>query len=71
MVCAERLRTILENRIGAQAGLPCDGRSPSRVTGSFGITAFREGETMESMIKRADTAMYQAKEQGKNRVVSL
>jgi diguanylate cyclase (GGDEF)-like protein len=71
MVCAERLRTILENRIGAQAGLPCDGHSPSRVTGSFGITAFREGETMESMIKRADTAMYQAKEKGKNRVIAL
>lgn len=71
LVCAERLRTILETRIGAQAGLPCGAGSPERVTGSFGVAAFREGDTMESMIKRADTAMYQAKEQGKNRVIAL
>jgi len=71
LVCAERLRTMLETRIGAQAGLPYNENSPSRVTGSIGVTAFCEGDTMESIIKRADMAMYQAKEQGKNRVVAL
>ena len=35
------------------------------------MTAFHEGETVEAMIKRADAAMYQAKEQGKNRVIAL
>jgi len=71
LVCAERLRNMLETQIGPRSGLPCIENSPSRVTGSFGVAAFLAGETMESMIKRADTAMYQAKDQGKNRVVAL
>ncbi|HEX7502747.1 MAG TPA: sensor domain-containing diguanylate cyclase, partial [Acidobacteriota bacterium] len=70
LVCAERLRQMLETRIGSRAGLPGNENSPARVTGSFGVTTFREGETLEAMIKRADAAMYQAKEQGKNRVVA-
>jgi diguanylate cyclase (GGDEF)-like protein len=71
LVCAERLRKVLETQIGARSGLPCNDDSPRRVTGSFGVAAFQEGETVESMLKRVDTAMYQAKEQGKNRVVAL
>jgi diguanylate cyclase (GGDEF)-like protein len=71
LVCAERLRKMLETEIGPQSGLPCNENSPSLVTGSFGIAAYREGDTLESIIKRADTAMYQAKEQGKNLVVAL
>ena len=51
--------------------MPCSDQAPARVTGSFGVTAFREGESMESFIKRADEAMYLAKEQGKNRVVMI
>ncbi len=71
LVCAERLREILETSVGQRAGLPFDKNSVKQITGSFGVTAFDVGETLESMIKRADTAMYQAKEQGKNRVVGL
>jgi len=71
LVCAERLRNLLEVRLGPQLGMPCSDQAPARVTGSFGVTAFREGESMENFIKRADEAMYQAKEQGKNRVVVL
>jgi diguanylate cyclase (GGDEF)-like protein len=71
LVCAERLRKMLETQIGFQAGLSGEANSSGRVTGSFGVAAFQEGESMEAMIKRADTAMYQAKEQGKNRVVTL
>jgi diguanylate cyclase (GGDEF)-like protein len=71
LICAERLRKMLEIQIGPRSGLPCNENSPSRVTGSFGVAAYCAGDTMESIIKRVDTAMYQAKEQGKNRVLSL
>ncbi len=71
LVCGERLRKMFASSIGAQLGMPCSDQAPAQVTGSFGIAAFREGESMESLIKRADEAMYLAKEQGKNRVVAL
>lgn len=42
-----------------------------KCTVSLGITAFAgPGDTLEQMLKRADEALYQAKEQGRNRVVS-
>jgi diguanylate cyclase (GGDEF)-like protein len=71
LVCAERLREILEATIGRKAGLPYSGGSAQRITGSFGVTAFDVGESMDSMLKRVDSAMYMAKDQGKNRVVGL
>lgn len=70
-VCAERLRSILETSIGSLCGLPGAGQAPLRVTGSFGVASFQEGEGLEDFVKRADAAMYLAKEQGKNRVVAL
>lgn len=39
-------------------------------TGSFGVAQFSEGDTKESLIGRADTAMYVAKNNGRNRVES-
>ncbi len=71
LVCAERLRKVLETQIAPRTGLLGNGDSSQWITGSFGVTAYLEGETLESMIKRVDAAMYQAKEQGKNRVVGL
>jgi len=39
------------------------------VTCSFGVTTYKIGDSMESMIQRVDEAMYEAKSSGKNRVV--
>ena len=40
------------------------------VTCSFGVTEFREGDTVQSLIIKVDELMYEAKKQGKNRVVA-
>ncbi len=36
-------------------------------TASIGVATLRSGDTMESLIERADKALYQAKKEGKNR----
>ncbi len=38
------------------------------LTASFGISTYKPGDSPESMTKRADTALYKAKSQGRNRV---
>ncbi|MCF5620616.1 GGDEF domain-containing protein, partial [Pseudomonas syringae] len=38
------------------------------ITVSIGMTAFRVGERPDTAIKRADQALYKAKENGRNRV---
>ena len=40
------------------------------ITCSYGVTAFSEGDSVKSIIKRADQLLYLAKEYGKNRVVA-
>ena len=42
-----------------------------QVTCSFGVTQYGEEETKDDFIKRADQAMYKAKEEGRNKVVFL
>ena len=39
-----------------------------RVTCSFGLTDFRKGDTIKSITNRADEALYEAKESGRNRL---
>lgn len=39
-----------------------------KITVSFGVTELKEMDTVDGLIKRADDAMYKAKEKGKNRV---
>jgi diguanylate cyclase (GGDEF)-like protein/PAS domain S-box-containing protein len=56
---AERIRKAIESYKFKKVG---------KVTVSFGVTEFKERETQDSFIKRADDAMYKAKEKGRNRV---
>lgn len=41
-----------------------------QISASFGVTDYRETESMDQFMKRADTLMYQAKALGRNRVCS-
>ena len=58
-ILAERLRHSIESYNFEGVG---------KVTVSFGVTKFNENDTSESFIKRADEALYLAKENGRNRV---
>ena len=59
---AERLRHAIE-------GIQWSGRLNERkVTASFGIASRKAKESIDSLISRADVALYQAKHQGRNRV---
>ena len=44
------------------------GQDFGKITMSFGIAEFSNNEIQESIIQRADAALYLAKENGKNRV---
>lgn len=62
MIVAERLRA----RVAAQivSGAPAD----LRYTISCGLAAYRPGESLDSLLARADAALYRAKNAGRNRV---
>lgn len=57
---AEKLRKLIEAYPFAEVG---------KVTCSFGATEYKSGDNEESLIRRADSNLYQAKESGRNRVV--
>lgn len=61
---AERLRiAIADTALG--------GLDAGAVTSSIGVAEFELGETSESLLKRADKGLYQAKEGGRNKVVAI
>ncbi|MDH5182380.1 MAG: GGDEF domain-containing protein [Gammaproteobacteria bacterium] len=41
-----------------------------RVSASFGVAEYADGDTLDSMLIRADKHLYRAKDEGKNRVVA-
>lgn len=60
MIVAEKLRATVAGEPFPEAG---------RVTASFGLSQFSPEETRDAWFKRADDALYRAKEGGRNRVV--
>lgn len=61
---AERLRTTLsEAKIGGVDRL--------KITSSFGVSQVEPGDSVESLLRRADKALYKAKDSGRNRTCSL
>lgn len=62
---AEKIRkTVEDHRIKNEA-------QTYNVTISMGVAIFKAGDTAEMIIKKADEALYQAKESGRNRVATL
>jgi len=62
---AERLRGIFAESLLPDAGR---GRKKIRATISCGVAEFRKGDTMDSVLSKADAALYRAKSKGRNRV---
>ncbi|MFY9075738.1 hypothetical protein CRU99_07335 [Malaciobacter mytili] len=47
-----------------------DDTLPKNITASFGVTTLYEGDNEEQFVKKADIALYKAKSEGRNKVVS-
>lgn len=64
IAAAEQLRAAVE-----QEGREIDGHAV-QLTVSIGLTDHRDGDDVERLVARADAALYRAKREGRNRVVS-
>ena len=61
---AEKLRVAAADPVETPAGQVC-------ATMSIGVTLAHDGERTEELVARADTAMYRAKQCGRNQVVTF
>ena len=61
VVLAEKLRQMIANH---------DFQMVGKKTCSFGVAQLRKDETIDSLLIRSDQALYRAKDQGRNRVVT-
>lgn len=61
IIIADKLRKYISELKHKTAG---------SITASFGLTKYKEGDTLESLFNRCDEALYSAKENGRNRVES-
>ncbi|MGA2140808.1 MAG: GGDEF domain-containing protein [Brevinematales bacterium] len=59
---AERIRVRISSKNFAKVG---------NLTCSFGVSTFESAETGDDMLRRVDQALYEAKENGRNRVITL
>ncbi len=59
---------VIREALGARPHPMLDGKC---VTASFGVTELQPGDTPETMLRRADRALLQAKDEGRNAVVQL
>lgn len=64
---AENLRSLLASREWKQKA---SGKSMGKITISLGVAQFKAHDSIESLIKRADKALYFAKENGRNQVAT-
>jgi diguanylate cyclase (GGDEF)-like protein len=62
MICAERIRSVVEKIVFED--MPED----FRMTISVGVTEYQPSELIQEAINRADTALYRAKINGRNKV---
>jgi diguanylate cyclase (GGDEF)-like protein len=61
-IIAERVRSGIESHTLAY------GMDVLNITASLGVSSLQKNDSPENLIKRADAAMYQAKQNGRNRV---
>lgn len=61
---AEQIRRSLSE-------MPIPAIGGKAITASFGVTEVQAGDTPETMLRRSDRALYEAKERGRNMVVQL
>ncbi|WP_197528143.1 diguanylate cyclase domain-containing protein [Posidoniimonas polymericola] len=61
---AEQMRRALSETVQSELG----GKS---ITASFGVSELQAGDTPETLLRRSDRALLQAKDQGRNQVVQL
>jgi len=61
IIVAEKIRDVIENYTDPIVG---------KYTASFGVTQRMNNESFQKLYERADAALYRAKEEGRNRVVS-
>jgi len=67
---AKRLTDQIRTRLETQEWMNLqNGRTYSKITASFGIVRLGENDDRETLIKRADTLLYQAKRAGRNRIM--
>jgi len=65
LLIGEKLRKSIENAVVK------DEKATYKVTASFGVSTYHQGDTVDSIIKRADDGLYKSKEAGRNKVSSV